>query len=163
VDQGRWNLRGTEEQHQTNGTSRDMPTGFRPCPFCHSVIPWGSETCPSCGRVLIERVGTTQPPEQTTPSRSSRWWSRVVVPRFADLWSSIRTMSARGGSARQTAPSDSWTTTTRGTSWSVFQPASSPLRRWWPRGIPQPSDRERIIFLAAAAIMVALFLLLLFR
>jgi len=122
VDQGRWNLRGTEEQHQANGTSRDMPTGFRPCPFCHSVIPWGSETCPSCGRVLIERVA-----------------------------------------ARPPTPSDSWSTTTRGTSWAVFRPASSPLRRWWPRGIPQPSDRERIIFLAAAAIMVALFLLLLFR
>lgn len=163
MDQGRWNLRGTEEQRQTNGTSRDMPSGFRPCPFCHSLIPWASETCPSCGRVLIERVETTQQPTaQRVLSRSSSWWSRVVAPRIARLRSSIRGTVTHGWhTAPSSPPSDSWSTTTRGTSWSVFQPASRPSRQWWPRGLPQPSDRERVIFLAAAAVMVILFLLLL--
>jgi hypothetical protein len=156
-------LRGTEEQRQTNGTSRDMPTGFRPCPFCHSLIPWASETCPSCGRVLIERVAATQrPTTRRIPSRLPSWWTRVAAPRLARLHSAIRSAVTHGGfAAPSSAPSDSWSTTTRGTSWSVFQPASRPSRRWWPRGLPQPSDRERIIFLAAAAVMVILFLLLL--
>jgi hypothetical protein len=39
-------------QQSMNGTEGDMPTGYRPCPFCHSVIPWESERCPSCGRVF---------------------------------------------------------------------------------------------------------------
>ena len=163
MDQEQWNTRGTDEQQRTNGTSHDMPTGFRPCPFCHSVIPWTSETCPSCGHVLIERVGTTRPAAPRAPARSSgSWWSRVVAPRFARLRSSIRTMITRGGFARPSTPSDSWSTTTRGTSWSVFQPASRPSRRWWPRGLPQPSDRERIIFLTAAAVMVVVFVVLIF-
>lgn len=164
MDQDRWNTRGIDEQQRTNGTSRDMPTGFRPCPFCHSVIPWTSEICPSCGRVLIERVGPTrQSTAQRVPSRSSSWWSRVVARRIARLRSDIRAALAHGGSAaRSSARSDSWSTTTRGTSWSVFQPASRPSRPWWPRGLPQPSDRERIIFLAAAGVMILLFLLLLF-
>ena len=163
MDQEQWNTRGTDEQQRTNGTSHDMPTGFRPCPFCHSVIPWTSETCPSCGHVLIERLEPTQQPAAPrAPSRSSSWWSRVVVPRLADLRSSVRAMVTRAGFVRQSAPWDSWTTTTRGTSWSVFQPASRPSRPWWPRGLPQPSDRERIIFLTAAAVMVVVFVVLIF-
>src|SRR5450756_322412 len=30
-----------------NGSCGDIPSGSRPCPFCHSVIPWESET-PYC-------------------------------------------------------------------------------------------------------------------
>lgn len=165
MDQGRWDLRGKEEQRQVNGTSHDVPTGFRPCPFCHSVIPWGSETCPTCGRVLIERVASTQ--QLTTrrvPASPPGWWTKVMAPRLARLRSGVKSVMTHGGLAsRSSVPSDSWSTTTRGTSWSVFQPASHPVRAWWPRGLPQPTDRERIIFLAAAAVMILLFLLFLFR
>lgn len=163
MNQEQWNSQGTNYQRQTNGTGGDMPTGFRPCPFCHSVIPWDSETCPSCGRVLIERVVTTQQPTtRRIPSKPSSWWTRTVAPRLAHLYAMIRSNAMRGRfSERASATRDSWSTTTRGTSWSVFQPAGRPSRSWWPRGLPQPSDRERIVFFAAVAVMVVVFLFLL--
>jgi len=46
---------------RANGTGGDMPTGYRPCPFCHAVIPWASERCPSCGRVLISGRASALP------------------------------------------------------------------------------------------------------
>ena len=48
MDYGPSHAQGQDDQQRTNGTGGDMPTGYRPCPFCHSVIPWESERCPSC-------------------------------------------------------------------------------------------------------------------
>jgi hypothetical protein len=114
MDQEQWNSQGTDYQQQANGTGDDMPTGLRPCPFCHAVIPWASETCPSCGRVLIERVETGRQP--TPPP-------------------------------------------TRGTSWSIFQPARRPSRSWWPRSIPAPTELERRVFIVSALFMAFVFVL----
>lgn len=74
MDYGPSHAQGQDYQQRTNASGGDMPTGYRPCPFCHSVIPWESERCPSCGRVLIERVGPG--PSQTPPSVSRSATSR---------------------------------------------------------------------------------------
>jgi hypothetical protein len=86
MDYGLSHVQGQEYQQRTNSTGGDMPTGYRPCPFCHSVISWESERCPSCGRVLIERVGSG--PSQTPLSvsrlaRRTSWWSAGVHPVLA--------------------------------------------------------------------------------
>jgi hypothetical protein len=63
-------------RQRMNGTGGDMPTGYRPCPFCHAVIAWQSERCPSCGRVLVERVGSGPSWSVFQPARRSahsRW------------------------------------------------------------------------------------------
>jgi hypothetical protein len=144
-------------QQRTNGTGGDMPTGYRPCPFCHSVIPWESERCPSCGRVLLERVAPG--PLQTAPSVSrsvgqASWWSASVRPVLARARHTIR----RRLTGMPSATGDSWPTTSRGTSWSVFQPARRPARPWWLGSFPAPTERERQILLIASALMVVVFL-----
>jgi hypothetical protein len=58
-----------------------------------------------------------------------------------------------------TALQDSWSTMSRGTSWSAFQPVRRPARSWWLGSIPAPTGRERQIFLIASALMVVLFLI----
>jgi len=78
MDYGPSHAQGQDYQQRTNGTGGDMPTGYRPCPFCHSVIPWESERCPSCGRVLIERVGpgsSQRPPSVSRSAGRTSWWS----------------------------------------------------------------------------------------
>jgi hypothetical protein len=158
MDYGLSHAQGQDYQQRTNGAGGDMPTGYRPCLFCHSVIPWESKRCPSCGRVLIERVG---PGPSQTPASVSRsagrtsWWSvgvRLVLARMRRarqrLWTGMRSTSG-----------ESWSTTSRGTSWSVFQTARRPSRSWWQGSIPRPTERERQIFLIATALMVVVFLI----
>jgi hypothetical protein len=55
------------------------------------------------------------------------------------------------------APRDSWSTTSRGTSWSVFQSARFPARSWWRGSIIAPTDQERQILFIAIALMVVVF------
>jgi len=58
------------------------------------------------------------------------------------------------------APRDSWSTTSRGTSWSAFQAAPSQSHAWWIPSVPAPTEQERRTFLAAAVIiMIVLFLI----
>lgn len=161
MNQEEWNSQGADYRRQTNGTGGDMPTGFRPCPFCHSVIPWDAETCPSCGRVLIERVATSRSPTQAqkVASGSPSWWTRTVGPRLAHANAVIRSaMTGDRFTARPASVRGSWSTTTRGTSWSVFQPAGHPSHSWWPRSLPRPTDRERTTLLVTTVAMVILFL-----
>jgi hypothetical protein len=69
-----------------NGSYGDVPSGFRPCRFCHAIIAWESERCPSCGRVLIERVvpGPSQtPPSVSRLARPTSWWSASIRPVLA--------------------------------------------------------------------------------
>ena len=160
MDYGPSHAQGRDYQQRTNGTGGDMPTGHRPCPFCHSVIPWESERCPSCGRVLIERVG--RGPSQTPPSvsRSARrisWWSASACPALARVRNAVLHAGRRLWTRVRSAPRDSWSTTSRGTSWSAFQPARSPARSWWLRSIPAPTEQERQILFIASALMVVLF------
>jgi hypothetical protein len=154
----------TEAQRHVDGTSRDMPTGFRPCPFCHSVIPWESETCPSCGRVLMERMGAdhVSAPRRNPPAPRTQRKNEAVV-RLARLRAAVHSRIAHiCGALRPSASGDAWSTTSRGASWQVFRPASPVARSWWPRSIPAPTDRERTTVLVAAGILVVLFLLALF-
>ena len=154
---------------QTNGTGHDVPTGYRPCPFCHAVIPWESERCPSCGRVLIERVGHA--PAQTAPRRQSRipWWTITAndaAARLQKAASAVQAAARRiryqishslgiGGSSRP----DPWATTSRSASWSVFQPAGRGTRSWWPASLPRPTQRERQILVIGGLLMAIVFLI----
>jgi hypothetical protein len=161
MDQGPLHAQGQEYQQRTNGTGGDMPTGYRPCPFCHSVIPWESERCPSCGRVLIERVVPSPP--QTPPSVSraterTSWWSASVRPVLARVRQAVQRIGRPTWTGTSSAMGDSWATTIRGTSWSVFQPARRPARPWWLGSFPAPTERERQILLIASALMVVVFL-----
>ena len=157
-----------------NGTGGDLPTGYRPCPFCHAVIPWESERCPSCGRVLIERVGNVPaqaPPRASRSQRRAPWWTtrtdavlarlRTAVMRVQEVVHrarhQINCSLGVGGFTRQ----DPWATTSRGTSWSVFQSTGRPVRTWWPRSLPRPTQRERQIFLVGAFLMVIVFVIVL--
>jgi hypothetical protein len=160
MDDGSLHAQGQEYQQRTNGTGGDVPTGHRPCPFCHAVIPWESERCPSCGRVLVERVGRSplQPP--STGSRAARqtpWWSASVAPVLARIQQTVRQIG-RAWRGTRYAPRDSWSTTSRGASWPVFQPTRHRPRPWWLGSIPAPTERERQIVLIASALMVTLFL-----
>ncbi len=161
MQQDRRDSQWTEAQWHMDGTSHDMPTGFRPCPFCHSVIPWESETCPSCGRVLMERMGmdhVSAPRKDPSAPRAQR--KNEVVFRLARLRAVVHSwMTHICGASRPSASGDAWSTTSRGASWQVFRPASPASRPWWPRSIPAPTDRERTIVLVAAGILIALFLL----
>jgi hypothetical protein len=94
-----------------NGSCGDISSGFRACPFCCAVIPWESERCPSCGRILIERVVPS--PSQTPPSVSRSAASvRLVLARMR------HTVLRVGWSwmGMRPAPRDTWATTSRGTS-----------------------------------------------
>lgn len=155
---------------RANGTGGDMPTGYRPCPFCHAVIPWASERCPSCGRVLIERAGVrpSRIPQSKSPSQMrDSWWrtrTHIVVVHFRKAAMAVQAAMRRagyqinrflgiGGASRR----DPWATTSRGTSWSVFRPAARPTRSWWPTSLPRPTQRERQILLVTALVMGILF------
>ena len=155
---------GQEDQLRTNGTGGDMPTGYRPCPFCHAVIPWESERCPSCGRVLIECVGRSSLQTPSTGSKAARftsWWSSGIGPALARVRQAVPRLGRPKGTGVSSA---TWSTTSRGTSWSVFQPTRHPPRPWWLGSIPAPTERERQIVLVASALMVGLFVVaLLFR
>ena len=143
-----------------NGSCGDIPSGSRPCPFCHSVIPWESERCPSCGRVLIERVGPDPSQTPASVSRSARrisWWSTGVTPVLARVRNAVRRAGKRSWTGMRSAPRDSWSTTSRGTSWSAFQPERSPARSWWLGSIPTPTEQERQILFIACSLMVVLF------
>jgi hypothetical protein len=145
-----------------NGSCGDIPSGFRPCPFCRAVIPWESERCPSCGRVLIERVDSR--PSQTPPFvsrsvRSTAWWSVGVRPVLVHVRNAVLRAGQRPWTGMRSAPRDTWATTSRGTSWSMFQPARHPSRSWWRGPIPAPTERECQILFIASALMVVLFLI----
>lgn len=165
MDYGPSHAQGQDDQQRTNGTGRDMPTGYRPCPFCHAVIPWESERCPSCGRVLIERVGPG--PSQTPPSVShsatrTSWWSAGVRPVLARMRHIVLQVGRSPWPGMRSAPRDMWSTTSRGTSWSPFQPARHPARSWWPGSIPAPTEQERQILFITSVLMVVLFIVALF-
>jgi len=148
-----------EQQHQehiwTDRTGGDIPSGYRPCPFCRAVIPWGSERCPSCGRVLVER--SIPGAAQTGPSRQQAarltWWARVGAPALRRMRTSVQSWWGR---TRRTSETP-WNTTSRGTSWSVFRPVA-PTRSWWHGLVPAPTPQERRILLTVAALMVGLLL-----
>jgi hypothetical protein len=158
MDDGSLHAQGQEYQQRTNGTGGDMPTGYRPCPFCHAVIPWQSERCPSCGRVLVERVGRSPLQIPSTGSGATRFmsrWSSGKGPVLARVREAVRRIGRPKGTGVSSA---TWSTTSRGTSWSVFQSNRHPPRPWWLGSVPAPTDRERQIVLIASALMVALFL-----
>jgi len=160
MDDGSSRSQGQEYEQRTNGTGGDMPTGYRPCPFCHSVIPWESERCPSCGRVLIERVGPG--PLQTPLSarfsaRRTSWWSAGVRPVLARIRNAMVGAGQRSWPGMRSTPWDSWSTTSRGTSWSVFQPSQGRAPSSWLSSIPAPTERERQILCIASVLMVVLF------
>jgi len=162
MDEGPSHAQGQEYQQRTNGTGGDMPTGYRPCPFCHSVIPGESERCPSCGRVLIERA--VPGPPQTPPSVSRAtertfWWSAGARPALALLRNTVLRAGQRSWTRVRSTSRETWPTTIRGTSWSVFQPARRLVRSRWLGSIPAPTERERQILFIASALMVVLFLI----
>jgi hypothetical protein len=161
MDSGSPRAQGQEYQQRTNGTGGDLPTGYRPCPFCHAVVPWESERCPSCGRVLIEsmRRGPSQTPSSVSRSaRQTSWWSASVAPVLARIQQTVRQIGRAWRRGRRYAPRDSWATTSRGISWSVFEPARCPTHSRWPGSIPAPTQRERQIFFVASVLMVVVFL-----
>jgi len=161
MDYGPSHAQGQDYQQRTNGTGGDMPTGYRPCPIYHSVIPWESERCPSCGNVLIERAGpgpSQMPPSVSRSARRISWWSASVRPVLARVRRTVRRAERRPWTGMRSATGGSWSTASRGTSWSAFQPARHPARSWWLGSIPAPTERERQIFLIASALMVVLFL-----
>jgi len=158
MDSGSPHAQGREYHQRTNGTGGDVPTGHRPCPFCHSVIPWESERCLSCGRVLIERVGRSPLPPLSTGSRAARStsrWSSGIGRALARVRQAVRRIGRPKGTGVSSA---TWSTTSRGTSWTVFQPTRHPPRPWWLGSIPTSTGRERQILFIASALMVALFL-----
>jgi hypothetical protein len=160
MDYGPSHAQGQDYQQRTNGTGGDMPTGYRPCPFCHFVIPWESERCPSCGRILIERVGpgsSQRPPSVSRSAGRNSWWSVGVHPVLARLRNAVLRAGQRSWTRVRSTSRESWSTTSRGTSWSAFQPARSPVRPRWLGSIPTPTERERQILFIASALMVVLF------
>ena len=160
MDYGPSHAQGQDYQQRTNGTGGDMPTGYRPCPFCHSVIPWESERCPSCGRVLIERVGpgpSQKPPSVPRSVRRISWWSIDVRRGLVRIRNAVVRAGQRFSTRMRSAQRDSWATTSRGTSWSVFQSVSSPARSWWRGSFPRPTEHERQILFITSILMVVLF------
>ena len=161
MDYGPLHVQGQDDQQRTNGTGGDMPTGYRPCPFCHSVIPWESERCPSCGRVLIERVGpgpSQTPPSVSRSARRTSWWSASACSALARVRNAVVRAGQRSWTGMHSTPRDSWSTTSRGTSWSAFQPARHPARSWWLGSIPTPTEQERQILFITSVLMVVLFI-----
>ena len=150
-----------EQQHQeqswTDRTGGDIPSGYRPCPFCRAVIPWGSERCPSCGRVLIERrvPGGAQAGPGGQRAARLTWWARVAAPAWRRMRVSVEN---RWRGARRTSQAQ-WNTTSRGASWSVFRPGAAPTRSWWHGLVPAPTPQERRILVTATVVMVGLLLL----
>jgi hypothetical protein len=57
----------------------------------------------------------------------------------------------------RSTPQDSWSTTSRGTSWFAFQPARFPARSWWLGSIPKPTEHERQVLFITSVLMVVLF------
>lgn len=160
VECGPLYVQGQDDQQRTNGTGGDMPTGYRPCPFCYAVVPWESERCPSCGRVLIahKRSGSSRTPSSASSRAGfTSWWSAGVCPVLARVRNALLRAWKRLWTGTQSAPSDTWATTSRGTSWSAFQPARFPARSWWLGSIPTPTEQERQILFIASALMVVLF------
>jgi hypothetical protein len=143
-----------------NGSYGDMPTGYRPCPFCHVVIPWESERCPSCGCVLVEHVGSSSsktPSSIPRPAQLTSWWPAGARPVLVCVRNAVVRAGQRSWTRERSTPRDSWSTTSRGTSWSAFQPARFPARSWWQGSIPTPTEQERQILFIASALMVVLF------
>lgn len=162
MDYGPSHAQGQDYQQRTNGTGGDMPTGHRPCPFCHSVIPWESERCPSCGRVLIEHVGLDPLQKPASVPRSARrisWWSASVTPMVARVRNAVLYAVRRSWMRMRSTPQDPWSTTSRGTSWSVFQSVSNPVRSWWRGSFPRPTEHERQVLFIASVLMVVLFVI----
>lgn len=162
MDYGPSHAQGQDYHQRTNGTGGDMPTGYRPCPFCHSVIPWESERCPSCGRVLIECVGfgsSETPPFVSRPARRASGWSASARLALARARNALLRTWQHVWTGTQSAPSDTWATTSRGTSWSMFQPVQRRARSWRLGSFPTPTERERQILFIASALMVLLFLI----
>jgi len=160
MDYGPSHAQGQDYQQRTNGTGGDMPTGYRPCPFCHSVIPWESERCPSCGRVLIERVGpgpSQKPPSVSRSVRRISWWSIDVRQVLVRIRNAVVRTGRHLWTGMRSTPQDSWSTTSRGTSWSAFQPARFPARSWWLGSIPKPTEHERQVLFITSVLMVVLF------
>jgi hypothetical protein len=157
MDNGSLHAQGQEYQQRTNGTGGDVPTGYRPCPFCHAVIPWQSERCPSCGRVLVERVGRSLQQPLSTGSGATRSTSRRssgIGPVMARVREAVQRIGRPKGTGMSSA---TWSTTSRGTSWPVFQPTQHRPRLWWLGSIPAPTKWERQIFFIASGLMVVLF------
>jgi hypothetical protein len=149
-------------RQRMNGTGGDMPTGYRPCPFCHAVIAWQSERCPSCGRVLVERVGSgplQKPPRDPRSLNRTSWWSASVRSVLARVRQAVQRIVRPTVTGISSGRGGSWATASRGTSWSVFQPARRSAHSRWLRSIPATTERERQILLIASAVMV-LFLLI---
>jgi len=162
MDYGPPRVQGQDHWQRTNGTGGDIPTGYRPCPFCHAVIPWESERCPSCGRVLVERVGlpsfSKNPPSSAPSAQPASRWSAGVRPLLARMKNTAVQAGRRPWTGIRSASRDTWATTSRGTSWSVFQPTQHPVRSWWRGSIPAPTEQERQILFFTSALMVILFL-----
>jgi hypothetical protein len=162
MDYGLSHVQGQEYQQRTYGTGGDMPTGYRPCPFCHAIVPWECERCPSCGRVLMESVGSGSSQMRSaasSPAGRTSWWSAGVRPVLARVRQAVLPAGRRPWTGMRSTPRDSWSTTSRGTSWSVFQPSRGPSRSWWLGSIPTPTERERQILCIASALMIMLFLI----
>ena len=162
MDEGPSQAQGQEFQRRMNGTSGDMPTGYRPCPFCHAVIPWESERCPSCRRVLIERVvpvPVRAPSSTPGKAGSASLWSAGVRPVLARIQRAVLRAWQQLRAGTQSAPRDTWATTSRGTSWSVFQSVQRSARRSHLRSFPAPTERERRALLITSIVMVVVFLL----
>ncbi len=142
---------GESDFRKANGTGTDIPSGYRPCPFCHAVIPWGAETCPVCGRVLVERFGSGPPrrslSRHTCRTRTLFWWNTHVCGPLRAGWRRCRPQHVRRD--------DFNCTTSRGTSWQVFRPASA-------RTMPSPDRREVVLFLVIASAMILTFIVALF-
>ena len=161
MDEDSSRAQGQEYRRAMNGTGGDMPTGYRPCPFCHSVIPWGSERCPSCGRVLIERGSRLSPASpllSRSPGLASRWFSGIR-PVVARVRQAVRRTGRSPWTGTSSAAGGSWLTTSRGTSWSMFQPAQRLASPRWLGSTPAPTERERQILFIASVVMVVVFLI----
>jgi hypothetical protein len=162
MDEGPSHAQGREYQQRTNGTGGDTPTGYRPCPFCHSVIPWESEQCPSCGRVLIERMESGLSRTSSTVSGRAGFtspWSSGIRPVLMHVRNALVPAWHRLRTGTVSAPSDPWATTSRGTSWSVFQSVQRRARSWRLGSFPTPTERERRVLLIASIVMVVVFLI----
>ena len=161
MDEGPSQAQGQEYQRRTSGTSGDMPTGYRPCPFCHSVIPWESERCRSCGRVLIERMESGLSRTSSTVSGRAGFtsrWSSGIRPVLVRIRSAVLRARQQLWAGTRSASRDTWATTSRGTSWSMFQPVQRRARSWRLGSFPTPTERERRVLLIASIVMVVVFL-----
>ena len=156
MSENSWNTQKVGVASQTSNPGRDMPSGLRSCPFCHALIPNDIETCPSCGRILVERfdTGARKTAQPARGRREPSQWRRTLTVQLARATSAVR-----GWLELRTRPvDDRRTTMSRGESWSVFRPVGNPRAAWWPGSMPAPSEGERRAFIITAAIMVFLFI-----